>query len=126
MPIETREVRTRSGYRVLSADFQPEVTVEEARRYHEQLVPGGRYDGCGHLIVGTITGVSAEVKKVLASREADPKRPPPVAIVLTSALARMAAGLAMRMTNNPNTEYFKSEAEALEWLDERMRAFTGG
>jgi hypothetical protein len=35
----------------------------------------------------------------------------------------MAAALTMRLTNNDNTDSFKSEDEALEWLDGRMAAF---
>ncbi len=39
------------------------------------------------------------------------------------ALARMAAGLAMRLTDKGNSESFKNEAEALAWLDGRMTEY---
>ncbi len=123
MPIETRELKTASGHPVLRSNFVGDITVAQARGYHEQLVPGARYDGFGHLVVGAISGVSGDVKKVLASRAPDPKNPPPVAIVLDSALARMAAGLAMRLSSNENTEFFKLEPDALAWLDGRMAEF---
>ena len=58
------------------------------------LFPGAKYDGFGHLVTGNVTGVSGDVKKVLASQKPDPRNPPPVAVILDSALARMAAGLA--------------------------------
>lgn len=86
-------------------------------------MPGARFDGYGHLITGNITGVSSEVKKVLANQKADPKNPTPIAVILSSALARMAAGLAMRLTDNGNSESFKNEAEALAWLDGRMTEY---
>lgn len=120
MPIAMTELKTKSGHPVLRADFISEVTVADAKGYHSQLVPGARYDGFGHLICGNITGVSSEVKKVLASQKADAKNPTPIAIILSSALARMAAGLAMRLTDNSNSETFKNEEEALAWLDARM------
>jgi hypothetical protein len=120
MPIELSELKTKSGHPILRANFISEVTVADARGYHAQLVPGARYDGYGHVVTGNITGVSGEVKKVLSSQKADPKNPTPVAVILSSALARMAAGLAMRLTDNGNSESFKSEEEALAWLDGRM------
>ena len=73
--------------------------------------------------MGNVTGVSGEVKKVLSSSKTDARNPPPVALILTSALARMAANLTMRVTNNDNSESFKSEAEGLAWLDVRMAQF---
>lgn len=124
MPIELREIQTKSGHPVLRADFQKEVSVAEARAYHEQLVAGGKYEDWGHLIVGKISGVSGEVKKVLgSSKPPDPSNPPPVAVVLDSALARMAAGLAMRLSSNENTDAFKVEQDGLDWLDGRMATY---
>lgn len=123
MVIETKQLKTASGHPVLRANFQGDITVADARGYHESVIPGGRFERHGHLVVGNISGVSADVKKVLSSRAPDPKNPDPVAIVLESALARMAAGLALRLTNNENTEFFKSEADALAWLDERMTEY---
>lgn len=123
MGIETRQLRTASGHPVLRADFNGEITVADAAAYHQSILPGGRYAAHGHLVVGNVTGVPADVKKVLASKAPDPKNPEPVAVVLDSALARMAAGLALRLTNNENTEFFKDEAEGLAWLDGRMSEF---
>ncbi len=123
MPIEVAELMTRSGHPVLRAEFISEVTVADARGYHSELVPGARYAGYGHLVCGNVTGVSSEVKKVFASQKADPDNPSPIAIILSSALARMAAGLTMRLTDNTNSEAFKDEVEALEWLDGRMTRY---
>lgn len=123
MPIETSEVATRSGHLVLRAVFSGDVTVEEARRYHSGLILGGRYEWHGHLVLGNVSGVSAEVKKVLGSVRPDPVNPVPVALVFTSALTRMTANLVMRLSGNENNEGFKDEAGALAWLDERLTVF---
>lgn len=123
MPIQLDEVKTKSGHPVLRARFVNEISVADAKGYHALLVPGAKYDGWGHLAVGNVTGVSGEVKKVLASQKPDPLNPPPIAVVLESALARMAAGLATRISENANTDYFKNEQEALEWLEGRMTEF---
>ena len=47
----------------------------------------------------------------------------PVAIVLTSAIARMLAGLMIRSSGEARSEYFKTEAEALAWLDGAITEF---
>jgi hypothetical protein len=123
VPIDLTELKTKSGHPVLRASFLSEVTVAEARAYHQQISSGGKYDGWGHIAAGNVSGVSSEVRKVLSSQRPDPLNPPPVAVILSSALARMAASLAMRMSDNANTDSFKNETEALAWLDERMGVF---
>lgn len=123
MPIETSETRTRSGHPVLRAVFSGEVTVMEATRYHASIIPGGQYEWHGQLVLGNVSGVSAEVKKVLGSVRPDPTNPVPVALVFDSALTRMTANLVMRVSGNDNNEAFKDEASALEWLDERLTVF---
>lgn len=123
MPIELSIVKTKSGHSVVRTDFITEVTVADAQRYFAKISPGGAYDGFGHLAVGNVTGVSSEVKKILSSLKS-PENPAPVAVVITSALVRMAASLTMRITNNSNTDSFKTEEEAMLWLDERMTEFT--
>ena len=96
--------------------------MTDVEKYH-QKTPDGRYDSWGQLVVGNVTSVSSEVKKVLGSQKPDARNPPPVAIILSSALARMAASLTMRVTGNHNTDSFRTEAEALEWLDGTMAEF---
>jgi hypothetical protein len=123
MPIGLSELTTPSGHPVLKAVFSGDITVPEAQAYHAQLLPGQRYHFVGHLVVGQIRGVSADVKKVLSSYKADQVNPPPVAIVLGSAILSLVAGLVTRTTGNENTEYFSDEKAALEWLDERVAVF---
>ncbi|MBL8920787.1 MAG: hypothetical protein JNJ54_18125 [Myxococcaceae bacterium] len=123
MPIETSETFTQSGHAVLRAVFKGEVTVEEARRYHSSITPGGRYEWHGHLVLGNVTGVGADVKKVLGSVRPDPANPVPVALLIDSALMRMTANMVMRLSGNDNNEAFKDEGRALEWLDERLTVF---
>lgn len=123
MPITTSEVTTRSGHHVLRATFSGEVTVDEAKRYHASVIPGGPYEHHGHLVLGNVSGVSADVKKVLGSRKPDPENPVPVALLFASALTRMTANLVMRLTGNDNQESFKDEASALDWLDGRLTQY---
>ncbi|MFO0599925.1 MAG: hypothetical protein U0228_31740 [Myxococcaceae bacterium] len=124
VPIDVSELKTKSGHPIVRAHFAGEVTVDEARRYHALIATGGKYDDWGHLATGNITGVSSEVRKVLqAQSPPDPNNPPPVAVVLTSAVVRMAAALTMRLSNNTNTDSFKTEADALAWLDGRMTEY---
>jgi hypothetical protein len=119
VPIEVTEVKTKSGHPVLRTNFVSEVTLGDVDKYH-QRTPPGQYDDWGHLVVGNVTGVSNEVKKKLSSRKRTIDTQPPVAIVLSSALMRMAASLTMRVMGNDNSESFKSEEDGLAWLEERL------
>ncbi|MBL8913748.1 MAG: hypothetical protein JNM17_23805 [Archangium sp.] len=123
MPIELSELKTKSGHPIVRAKFVSEVTVRDATEYFAAVRAGAKYDGWGHLACGNVTGVSGEVRKVLSSEQTDQSNPTPVAVVLESALARMAASLTMRLSGNANTDSFKDEAEALAWLDGKMKAF---
>ncbi len=118
MPIEISELKTRSVHEVLRINFITEVTLADVEQY-QQRTPDGRYDGWGSLVVGNVTSVSSEVKKKLSSRKRA-RTGTPVAIVLSSPLMRMAASLTMRVLGTTGSEYFKSEAEGLSWLDERL------
>lgn len=123
VPIEVSELKTQSGHPVVRAKFVSEVTLKDAREYFELVRAGGKYDGWGHLACGNVTGVSSEVRKVLSSEQTDASNPSPVAVVLESALARMAAALTMRVTGNDNSDSFRNEADALAWLDGKMKTY---
>ncbi len=118
MPILVSEVKTQSGSMVVRAEFVKEVTLADAKSFMERAGVGTRYESAPFLITGNITGVSAEVKKALTP-EVKPKNPGPIAVVLDSAIARMVAGLLMRLSGEARSEYFKTEADALAWLDGR-------
>jgi hypothetical protein len=120
VPIELTETKTKSGHPVLRANFISEVTMADAELYH-QRTPPGRYEDWGYLVVGNVTSVSSDVKKKLSSRKREGK-PQPVAIVLTSPLMRMAASLVARLSGSGESETFRSEADALAWLDAQLTA----
>lgn len=122
--ITTSELRTASGHLVLRSVYEGDITPEDARRFIEQVKPGAPYHFHGHLVLGRILDVSAEVRKILSSEKPpDPNNPPPVALVIPSALMRMAVSLVMRASGNPNTDFFKDEASALVFLDKAMPEF---
>jgi len=86
--------------------------------------PGATYDHYGHLVLGTILNVSNDVRKVLgAQAPADPNNPIPVALIIPSAMMRMGVSLVMRASGNPNTDFFKDEAEGLAFLDGAMAEY---
>jgi hypothetical protein len=119
VPIELTELKTKSGYPVLRTNFITEVTLADVEKYHRRT-PAGQYDGWGYLVIGNVTGVSSEVKKKLSSRQRPSPAKQPVAIVLESALMRMAASLITRVTGSGESESFRSEADALAWLDDQL------
>jgi hypothetical protein len=120
VPIELTQLKTRSGHPVLRVNFRAEVTTFEAGEFLRKVARGGEFFGYGHLIVGEVESLSGAVRKVLTSEKAKPTNPTPIAMVMASALTRMIATLAMRLTDNENNEFFKNESEALEWLEARM------
>jgi len=116
MPIHVSETKTRSGFVVLRVEFEKEVSVADAEGFMAQVGDGTKYERTPYVVTGNITSVSSDVKRALTP-QVKPKNPPSVAIVLSSAVARMVAGLMMRLSGPADSEYFKSEAEAIEWLD---------
>jgi hypothetical protein len=109
---------------VLRSVYEGDITVEDARRFVDQVKPGAPYDHHGHLVLGKMLDVSKEVRKVFsAQKPVDPNNPLPVALVVPSALLRMAISLAMRASENHNTDFFKDEASALAWLDSAMATY---
>ena len=122
--IATKPIRTASGHPVLQSTYSGEVSVEEARSFIEAVKPGGPYDHHGHLVLGNMLDVSKEVRTVLsAQKPQDLNNPVPVALVVPSAMMRMVVSLAMRASENPNTDFFKDEASALLFLDRAMPEF---
>ncbi|MBL8935413.1 MAG: hypothetical protein JNM69_12735 [Archangium sp.] len=122
--ITTSELRTASGHPVLRSVYEGDITPDEARRFIELVKPGAPYHLHGHLVLGRIMEVSSEVRRILGSEKPpDPNNPPPVALVIPSALMRMAVSLVMRASGNPNTDFFKDEASALVFLDKAMPEF---
>jgi hypothetical protein len=122
VPIDFAEVTTAGGFRVVRSVYNGEVSVRDAEAFMNAIKPGSALEHCGHLVLGNVTSVSGEVRKVMTSQAANPANPPPVALVITSAIVRMVASLVARGTN-PNTEFFGDEAEARTWLDERMKEY---
>jgi hypothetical protein len=123
VPILTSELRTRSGYLVLKSTYSEPITVSDAEKFLKLCADGATYRHAGHLVVGKLTAVSGEARRVLESQAADPTNPPPVALVMSSAIMRMVASLAMRAGRNDNGEFFPDEQHALDWLDERMKVY---
>lgn len=122
--IATKPIRTASGHPVLQSTYSGDVSAEEARSFIEAVKPGGPYDHHGHLVLGNMLDVSKEVRKVLsAQKPQDLNNPVPVALVVPSAMMRMVVSLAMRASENPNTDFFKDEASALLFLDGAMAEY---
>ncbi|PZR11833.1 MAG: hypothetical protein DI536_15970 [Archangium gephyra] len=119
MPIHVTEVRTPKGARVLRTEFVHEVTLSEAQKYIREYGAASPNADSPFLIVGNVTGLAGEVRKVLQPTDVQLKSP--VAVVVSSAIARMLASLMLRASGgNDLSEFFKVEPEALEWIDEML------
>lgn len=119
MPIHVTEVRTQSGAKVLRTEFVHEVTLSEAQKYIREYGAASAYADSPFLVVGNVTGLSSDVRKVLQPTDIQLKAP--VAVVVSSAIARMLASLMLRASGgNELSEFFKVEPEALEWIDSML------
>ena len=119
MPIHVSEVRTANGAKVLRTEFVHEVTLSEAQKYIREYGAASPHADSPFLVVGNVTGLGADVRKVLQPTDIQLKAP--VAVVVSSAIARMLASLMLRASGgNDLSEFFKTETEALPWIDEML------
>jgi hypothetical protein len=123
VPIRTDDVKTKSGHLVLRSTYVEPITVQDAEQFMKLVAAGAPHEHSGHLVVGKVTALGSDARRVLESKRANPENPPPVALVIGSAVVRMVASLAMRGGGNENGEFFPDEAKALEWLDARMSTY---
>ena len=124
MPIETKEVLTASGHLIVRSIYRQEVSEADAQAYIDKCKAGGPWEHAGHLATGQVTSLSASVRAVLESQKPpDPSNMPPVACIIPSAMMRMIASLVTRTTGNSNTEFFKSDSEAIAWLERALATY---
>lgn len=120
MPIHVSEVRTPKGALVFRTEFVHEVTLAEATKYIRGYGAASPHAAEPFLIVGNVTGLATDVKKVLQPTNINLQAP--VAVVLNSAIARMLASLMLRAggASGDLSDFFKNETEALAWIDEAL------
>jgi hypothetical protein len=93
-------------------------TAEEAAAVVRSLEPGGQLAGLALLVMShQMETMTPEARKLFSSTSDVGW----VAIVVTSALIRVATNFILRMSKSTSRKMFTSERDAIKWLDARVR-----
>jgi len=124
MPIQASAFRLPSGLQGVRADCTGTVTKEEAGAWLRQVAPGGPFHGLPVLAVALqLDRLTPEARGVYAElSNSAPEVERWIAVVVTNPVIRVTANFAMRITKKRKMRLFRTEEEAVRWLDERLRA----
>src|SRR5262245_4278544 len=122
MPLIATLSQLPSGARCIRLEGRGDITKEDAEAVSKELGAGGPLHGIPILtLTRDVRSVSAEARHVFASR-VDPSAPATwTAVVVTNPVIRVSTNFAMRFTKVKRQRLFKTEAEAVQWLEERIK-----
>ena len=108
----------------MRAECTGTVTKEEAGAWLRQVDPGGPFHGLPVLAVALqLDRLTPEARRVYAEQSnSAPGVERWVAIVVANPVIRVTANFLMRITKKRKMCLFRTEEEAVRWLDERLRA----
>jgi hypothetical protein len=127
MPIQASVFRFPSGARGVRADCTGTITKEDASAWLQQVDPGGPFHGLPVLAVALrLDRASPEARGMYAGLgNSAPGAERWIAVVVTNPVLRVTANFVMRITRKRKMRLFRTEEEAVRWLDERLRADAG-
>jgi hypothetical protein len=123
MPFQYSMFTLPCGARAARIEWRGVATGEEAAALMADSAPGGPLHGLPLLIAAQhMESMEPGARSVFGGGK---DRPPSefLGIVVTSPLIRVASNFIMRMNRNPRQRMFATEAEAIQWLDERTREY---
>ena len=128
MPIQAIAFRLPSGAQGVRADCTGTVTKEEAEAWLRQVEPGGPFHGLPVLAVAQrLDRLTADARGVYAKLgNSAPEVERWIAVVVTNSVLRVTANFVMRITKKRKMRLFRTEEEAVRWLDDRLRADAAG
>jgi len=125
MPVQLSVFQLPGGARCLREDCAGEVTVEDTRVILQQTDPGGPFHGLPILaLTEKMTSVTADARGMIAGRGDVSGKEVWMAVVMTNPVLRVTINFMMRILKNRKVRLFNREAEAIQWLDERVREDT--
>jgi hypothetical protein len=124
MPIQASVFRLPSGARGVRADCIGTVTKEEVGAWLRQIDPDGPFHGLPVLAVALqLDRLTPEARGVYAKlSNSIPGIERWIAVVGTNPVIRVTANFVMRITKKRKMRLFRTEEEAVRWLDEHLRA----
>jgi hypothetical protein len=110
------------------ADCTGTVTREDAVAWLRQVEPGGPFHGIPVLAVALqLDRLTPEARSVYAKlSNSAPGAERWIALVVTNPVVRVTANFAMRITKKRKMRLFRTEEEAVRWLDEHLRTDAAG
>ncbi len=122
MPIELSTFLLPSGARCVRAICSGDLTKKDLDAGDLQLGAGGPLHGLPILSLSQqVTSVSSDARQLMGSRGAEVW----TAVVVTNPVIRVTTNFLMRVTGSKKQRLFTSEAEAIQWLDERVQERPG-
>jgi len=106
------------GARCARFEWSGVATGEEAAALVAECAPGRPLHGLPLLVLAQkMERMEPEARSFFSSRG----HPPLIAVVVSSPIIRVTGNFITRMNKNARQRMFSTEAEAIQWLDERVR-----
>jgi hypothetical protein len=122
MPFDTTYFQLPCGARAVRLDMRGTISGEDAESMIRRSNPGGELFLLPCLIATeAMDSISPDSRTVMAAREERPELQGWTAIVVLNPVFRVAAKFLMRLQKTKKTQLFANQAEAIRWLDDRMR-----
>jgi len=121
MPYQPTTFQLPSGARCARVEATGAITAEDATGIIARFNPGGSFHGLSLLVDGQrMERMTSEARALFANR----RNPPDsewIALVLTNPVIRVTSNFILRMNGNSRRRLFSTEADAVRWLNERVR-----
>jgi len=122
MPIIATPIQLPSGARCVRLECRGDITKEEAEALSKEIGVGGPLSGIPILSLSQgVVSVSAEARQVFARHRDLNAQANWTAVVVASPLMRVTANFLMRVNKVKRQRLFSTEAEAVQWLEERIK-----
>jgi hypothetical protein len=122
MPLIATPSQLPSGARCVRLEGRGDITKEDAEAVSKELGAGGPLSGVPILaLTRDVRSVSPEARHVFGGR-GDLSAPATwTAVVVTSPVVRVTTNFVMRINKAKRQRLFSTEAEAVQWLEERIK-----
>ena len=122
MPLIATPGQLPSGARYVRLEGRGDITKEDATGVTKELGAGGPLSGIPILaLTRDVKSVSSEARHVFAGR-GNPTAPATwIAVIVTNPVIRVGTNFVMRLNKAKRQRLFAKEAEAVQWLEERIK-----
>jgi hypothetical protein len=121
MPYQPSTFQLPGGARCARIEATGTITGDEAVGIIARFDPGGAFHGLSLLVDGqNMVRMTPEARAHFANRRNPPDQEW-MALIITNPVMRVTSNFILRMNGNVKRRLFTTEAEAVRWLDDRVR-----